>query len=276
MKKWAALLLGACWFGGCAAEALRIATGEFPPYATAGRTDQGIALSIVHRAFELGGHQVQFTFLPWSRAQLETERGHWDASAHWGASDERKAKFLLSDNLLTEQWVFLHRRAMKFDWSALEDLYPYVIGMTRDYTYTPELWAAARAGRLISSSVPNDLAGLKMLQAGRIDVLPLERNVACDLLVQHFDDAAAGQLAAHPRPMTDLFSTHVIFPKDKARSEQLRADFNRGLKKLRETPEYNKLRTNVRCPSSWAVVRSAAPDATHVAHQESAHESPRL
>ncbi|MFO1249833.1 MAG: hypothetical protein U1E77_01500 [Inhella sp.] len=68
MKKWAALLLGACWFGGCAAEALRIATGEFPPYATAGRTDQGIALSIVRRAFELGGHQVQFTFALVARA----------------------------------------------------------------------------------------------------------------------------------------------------------------------------------------------------------------
>jgi len=276
MKTLATLLLGVGLIGSGAADTLRIASGEFPPYATAGRADKGIALSIVRRAFELSGHEVQFTFLPWSRAQLETERGQWDASAHWGASDERKAKFLLSDNLLTEQWVFLHRRAMQFDWTSTEDLYPYVVGMTRDYTYTPELWAAARAGRLISSSVPNDLAGLKMLQAGRIDVLPLERNVACDLLVQHFDDAAAGQLSAHPRPMTDLFSTHVIFPKDKPRSEQLRLDFNRGLKKLRDSPEYNKLRTNVRCPSSWAVVRIALPEPTHVATSESMHEAAPL
>lgn len=272
MKALAAMLLAALCGGSAAAQTLRIATGEFPPYATAGRPDQGIALSIVRRAFELGGHQVQFTFLPWSRAQLETEHGQWDASAHWGASEERQAKFLLSDNLLTEQWVFLHRRAMKFDWNGVDDLQPFVIGMTRDYTYTPELWAAARAGRLMSSPVPNDLAGLKMLQAGRIDVLPLERNVACDLLIQHFDDAAAGQLAAHPRAMTDLFSTHVIFPKGKPRSQRLRADFNRGLKKLRETPEYNRLRSNVRCPSSWTVVRIGGPAPTHGAQLESVHE----
>ncbi|MBB5203251.1 polar amino acid transport system substrate-binding protein [Inhella inkyongensis] len=252
---------------------LQIATGEFPPYATASRADQGIALSIVRRAFELDGHQVKFTFLPWSRAQLETEAGKWDASAHWGASDERRKKFLLSDNLLSEQWVFLHRRAMAFDWMRLEDLQSFVIGMTRDYTYTPELWSAARAGTLISSSVPNDLAGLKMLQAGRIDVLPLERNVACDLLVQHFDDAAAGQIAAHPRAMTDQFTTHVLFPKGKGASPHLLADFNRGLKKLRESPEYAKLKANVRCPSSWALVRSAAPDATWVAALEPHHDT---
>ena len=257
------------------AATLQIATGEFPPYATASRADQGIALSIVRRAFELAGHQVKFTFLPWSRAQLETEAGKWDASAHWGASDERRTKFLLSDNLLSEQWVFLHRRAMAFDWTRLDDLQPFVVGMTRDYTYTPELWAAARAGNLISSSVPNDLAGLKMLQAGRIDILPLERNVACDLLVQHFDDAAAGQLAAHPRAMTDQFTTHVIFPKGKASSTQLQTDFNRGLKKLRESPEYAKLKANVRCPSSWALVRSTAPDATWVAALEPHHEPRR-
>ena len=252
--KVAALLLAAALSLSAHADTLRLATGEFPPYATASRADQGVALSIVRRAFELGGHTVTFTFVPWSRAQLETATGHWDASAHWGASEERRAKFLLSDNLLNEQWVYLHRRAMPFDWHTTEDLYPYVVGMTRDYTYTPELWAAARSGRLISSSVPHDLSGLKMLQAGRIDILPLERNVACDLLVQHFDDAAAGQLAAHPKPMADKFSTHVIFPKDKPRSAQLVADFNRGLKALRDTPEYAKLKANVRCPSSWAML----------------------
>lgn len=240
--------------GSAQADTLRIATGEFPPYATTLRPDNGVALSIVRRAFELGGHQVSFTFLPWSRAQVETEAGQWDGSAHWGASEERRQKFLLSDNIISEQWVMLHRRTLAFDWKTVDDLQPFVIGVIRDYTYTPEFWAAVRSGRLTSSSVPNNLAGLKMLQAGRIDVLPLERNLACDLLAQHFDDAAAGQLAAHPRLMTDSFTTHVIFPKDKPASARLLADFNRGLKRLKETPEYGQLKANVRCPSSWAIL----------------------
>lgn len=237
--------------GPVAAETLRIVSGEFPPYATESRPDRGIALSIVRRAFELAGHQAEFHFRPWSRAQLETERGLWDASAHWGASAERRALFLLSDNLLSEEWVFLHRRETAFDWQHIDDLRPYLVGLTRDYTYTPEIWAAARSGRLRYANVINDLAGLKLLLAGRIDVLPMERHVACDLLTHHFPPEAADRLRAHPRPMTDQFTTHVIFPKDKPQSAQYLADFNRGLAKLRASAEYARLRANVNCPSTW-------------------------
>jgi polar amino acid transport system substrate-binding protein len=231
---------------------LRIATGELPPYATAQRADSGVALHIVRRAFESAGHSVQFTFLPWSRAQLETLEGHWDASAHWGASAERRAKFLLSDSILSEQWQMLHRRSTALDWRTPADLQPYTVGLLRDYTYTPELWAEARAGRLKFEQPSNDISSLRMLLAGRIDVLPIERFMACDLLAQHFTAAQTAQLMMHPRLMTDSFTTHVIFPPSKPNSESLRQDFNRGLKKLKDSGAYRKLLgAAVACPSDW-------------------------
>ena len=47
------------WLGASVqAATLQIATGELPPYATQSRPDQGIALHIVRRAFELSGHEV--------------------------------------------------------------------------------------------------------------------------------------------------------------------------------------------------------------------------
>jgi len=247
----AAFGLGAAWAQGDA-KALRIATGEFPPYATAQRADQGLALNVVRRAFESAGYAVVFTFLPWSRAQLETEQGLWDASAHWGASSERRAKFLLSDNLLTEQWQLLHRRDTALDWRSLADLKPYTLGLVRDYTYTPELWAEARAGRLKFEQPSNDLSSLRMLLAGRIDVLPIERFVACDLLGKHFSAAEQARLHMHPRLMTDSFTTHVIFSPTKPGSEALRQAFNRGLQKLKDSGEYRRLLSSgVSCPVDW-------------------------
>lgn len=232
---------------------LRIATGEFPPYATASRPDQGLALAIVRRAFELGGYRVQYQFLSWPRALAETREGVWDASAHWGATPERRRDFLLSDNLYTEQWQLLYRRDMAdFSWKSVDDLKSYRLGLTRDYTYTPEIWAAARGGQFRYESPPNDVLGLRMLLARRIDVLPLDRNVACDALLGNFDAAEQGQVMLHPKLMTDSFTTHVLFPPARPQSKLFQDAFNRGLKQLRSSGEYARLvRGKVQCPAHW-------------------------
>ncbi|MCV2360418.1 MULTISPECIES: substrate-binding periplasmic protein [Roseateles] len=239
------------------ADTVRIATGELPPYATESRPDKGIALSIVRRAFELAGHKAEFYFQPWSRAQMETKSGLWDASAHWGASAERRRDFLLSDNILTEQWLIVHRKSIALQWTQPRDLRPYTLGVIRDYTYTPEFWALIRSNELRSDNTPNDLAGLRKMIRGRIDAMPMERNVACDLLTHNFSAQEREEFAAHPRLLTDSFSTHLILPPQQPRSAALLADFNRGLKALRDSGEHARLLQTVQCPPSWA--NSALP-----------------
>ncbi len=243
--------------GQALAETVRIATGEFAPYATETRADKGVALSIVRRAFELVGHKVEFHFQPWSRAQMETKAGLWDASAHWGASAERRRDFLLSDNILTEQWLVVHRRSIALQWAQLSDLRPYTIGYVRDYTYTPEFWALIGSKELRGDNTPNDLAGLRKMIRGRIDAMPMERNVTCDLLKHNFTAKEADEFAAHPRLLTDSFTTHLILPPQQSRSAGLLSDFNRGLKALRDSGEHARLLQTVQCPPSWA--NSALP-----------------
>ncbi|WP_310387206.1 substrate-binding periplasmic protein [Roseateles sp.] len=248
-----ALGLLLCLAGGQAsAETVRIATGELPPYASESRADKGLALTIVRRAFELVGHKAEFHFQPWSRAQMETKAGLWDASAHWGASAERRRDFLLSDNILTEQWLIVHRKQIALKWTQLSDLRPYTLGFIRDYTYTPEFWALIRSNELRGDHTPNDLAGLRKMIRGRIDAMPMERNVACDLLKHNFSIKEADEFAAHPRLLTDTFTTHLILPPQQPRSAGLLSDFNRGLKALRESGEHARLLQTVQCPASWA------------------------
>jgi polar amino acid transport system substrate-binding protein len=236
------------------ADTVRIATGELPPYATESRADKGIALTIVRRAFELVGHKVEYHFQPWSRAQMETKAGLWDASAYWGASAERRRDFLLSDNVLTEQWQIIHRRSIALKWAELSDLRPYTVGYVRDYTYTPEFWALIRGNQLRGDNTPTDLAGLRKMLKARIDVMPMERNVACDLLKHHFTAAEAEEFAAHPRLLTDSFTTHLILPPQQPRSAALLADFNRGLKALRDSGEHGRLLQTVQCPPGWTTL----------------------
>jgi polar amino acid transport system substrate-binding protein len=227
---------------------VRIATGEFPPYADESSPSKGIAVSIVREAFALAGYRTEFSFLPWSRAQVETLAARFDASSHWGANEQRRKDFLLSDSILTEHWVFLHRREDALDWNSLADLGKRRIGVTRDYTYTPEFWAAMRNKTLVSEPVINDLAGLRMLLIGRIDVLPLERSVACWLLSRHFDAAQAARVMAARKSLSDDFQTHLILPPSAARSSELLRDFNAGLAKLKASKVYGELLRGVTCP----------------------------
>lgn len=236
---------------GAGADVVRIATGELPPYATAEASDSGTALHIVRRAFALAGHEVRYQFMPWQRAQNETRAGLWDASAYWGANEERQRDFLLSNNVMSEQWVLVHRRDKPLTWRQLPDLKPYVIGVIKGYTYTPEFWSLVREGELKSDGTPDDIAGLRKLLLGRIDAIPLERGTACYLLLNQFSAEEARQIDYHPRLLTESFTTHVIFPKDRSRSGTLLADFNRGLKQLQASGEYQRLLRGVACPAHW-------------------------
>ncbi len=67
------------------AENLRLVTGELPPYATQERSDDGIALDIVRKAFGHAGMTVSYTFKPWTRSLEEARAGQWDGSTTGGA-----------------------------------------------------------------------------------------------------------------------------------------------------------------------------------------------
>jgi len=211
----AALLALACACAPAAAQVLRLATGELPPYATQERPDQGIALDIVRRAFALEGLEVEYTFKPWTRTLEESRAGLWDATAYWGRNPERDKGFLISDNVLTEQWVLVYRQAAfkdaPFDWKVLSDLKELRMGVVQSYTYTPEFWAMHKAGTLKTVVAPDDIANLRLLIGGRLDVVPMERNVACYLMQHHFMDSEVQDLRAHPRLLAPNFTTHVMF-----------------------------------------------------------------
>ncbi len=245
LRQVAAALLGCGALAGFApahAEDLRLVTGELPPYATQDRPDEGISLNAVRQAFALVGHSVSYTFKPWARSLEEARNGVWDGTATWGKNPKRDGGFLISDNVLTEQWVFLYRQppagAARFDWKSLNDLQGLRIGAVRFNTYTPEFWTLQKAGVLKVEFAKDDLNNLRLLVAGRIDVLPMERNMACALMKTHFKPEETLNLRAHPRLLTEHFTTHLMLSEKLPSSAARMQDFNRGLALYKKTPAY--------------------------------------
>ncbi len=224
-----------------ATEALRLSTGELPPYATHERADDGIALNIVRKAFANAGYTVQYTFKPWTRSLEEARAGLFDGTAYWGKSPERDAGFLISDNVMTEQWLFLYRArlgAKPFDWETLADLKGQRIAVVQSYTYTPEFWALQKSGALTVEVAQDDLSNLRRMVAGRVDVTVIERNVACYLMNEHFTPDEVAPLRAHPRLLTNQFTTHLMLSKKIPESAERMKAFNLGLAQLKKSKDY--------------------------------------
>ncbi len=224
------------------AETLRLVTGELPPYATEERPDQGIALDIVRRAFAYSGYEVSYTFKPWMRSLEEARAGQWDGTAYWGRNPQRDVGFLISDNVLTEQWVFVYREGAPgtphFDWKVFSDLAGLRIGAVQFNTYTPEFWALQKAGKLKVEFASDDLSNLRRLVAGRLDVVPMERNMACYLMHAHFSPAEVASLRAHPKLLTHQFTTHLMLSSKLPESRARMKAFNQGLRILQKSSTY--------------------------------------
>lgn len=233
------------------AETLRLATGELPPYATEQRVDRGIALEIIRKAFANSGYEVRYTFKPWMRSLEEAREGKWDGTAYWGKNPGRDAGFLISDNVLTEQWVFVYRedaaKTARFSWETFADLAGLRIGVVKFNSYTPEFWAQGAAGILKLESAADDLSNLRLLVAGRLDVVPLERNVACYLMAAHFKPSEVAALRAHPKLLTPNFTTHLMMSSKIPQSAVRMAAFNQGLKTLQKSPHYAEVLQQAGC-----------------------------
>lgn len=243
-----------------AVQVWRIATGELPPYATQNRRDQGLALNIVRQALQSQGVQVEFVFMPWARAQEETRAGQWDATATWGRRADRERDFLLSDNVLTEQWVVLHRSSKPLDWHKPDDLRGLRMAAISTYTYTPEILAMLRDGGIQADWTPDDMAALNKLAAGRVDIMILDRNVACTLMDSQLPPGQAKLIRAHPRMVTDAFTSHLMLPRGKVGGEERLRLFNRGIAALRSNGSLARLSAPIACAAGLpAPISAAAP-----------------
>lgn len=238
------LVAGACALSAVAApaETLRLASGELPPYASEKQPDQGIALDIVRRSFAVMGYEVNYTFKPWMRSLEEAREGKWDGTAHWGRNPKRDVGFLISDSILTEQWVFVYRdgapATAHFDWKNFADLAPLRIGAVQFNTYTPEFWELQKAGVLKVEFAVDDLSNLRRLVAGRVDVVPMERNMACFLMNVNFAAAEVASLRAHPKLLTNQFTTHLMLSAKLPQSAERMKAFNQGLRIVQKTSQY--------------------------------------
>ena len=220
-----------------AQEKIAIAVGEWPPYISPGQKHNGVISHIIIDIFKDIGIEATLEFQPWSRAYADTAKGMFSATAVWMHKPEREVSFIYSDTVLTERFVFFHKKSLAFDWQSISDLKEFKIGGINASSYGPEFNKALATGEVIINRVIRPQQNFKMLLHDRIQIFPFEVNVGHAMLRSHLTVEEQEQITYHPKAFLNN-SSFVLFPRNLKGSQSLSLRFNKQLRKIKDNGKY--------------------------------------
>lgn len=208
---------------------IKLATLDWPPYVGENLPQGGFTTAIIREAFKRTGYEVKVDFMPWARVLREAEAGNYDAAYPEYYSEERAQAFFLSEQFASGPLGFYKRKGAIINYTKLEDLKPYRIGVVSGYINTPEFDAA---DYLQKDVVNSDEQNIRKLLLGRIDLAVIDKLVAQYIIKTNVPEAA--DVLEFMEPPLKEQSLHVIFSRQVAGSEQKLQAFNAALKTMRE------------------------------------------
>lgn len=242
-------------------EVIRLTSGEWPPYFSESLPHGGVAARIYREAFALEGIQIEYEYQPWKRGLESALDGKtYVGSAGWRKSPERAKHFYLADPIFSIDTVFFHTLGSEFDWTTLHDVGDKKIGVTLGYGYEKMIREAVyHTGGKIDPAT-TDTMNFEKLLAGRIDLFPCGKEVGIYILKHKLKALNKKAVLYHPRPLISG-NIHLLISKKAPNAQHLVESFNRGLKKLHDSGQYDEYFREVF--GELAIIPPAAPPSTH-------------
>ncbi|MFC3149923.1 substrate-binding periplasmic protein [Litoribrevibacter euphylliae] len=216
------------------ADHLKLAVGlALPPYVIADN-DSGMELDIVREALRLSGHTSEPVYLPFGRVPKSVEEGASDAALTVTESSGLN-NVHYSDSHITYQNVAVSLAVNKFPINSVADLSSRSVIAFQDATkYLGGQFANMASSNKRYSEKAKQSKQITMLFAERVESVVMDINI-----FKYFR-------AAEQKVKTDSDVTiHEIFEpshyKVGFRRQQHRDDFNKGLKQLKESGQYEAI-----------------------------------
>ncbi|MFM4862726.1 substrate-binding periplasmic protein [Aeromonas media] len=144
-----------------------------------------------------------------ARLTRNAEGGVYDLLLSHSYKPERESYLLYPEQAhIRHSWHFFVRKddLGKIRYRTLADLKPWRIGVTKDFSYTPELTAAMADPAYRVQVIPINQLQLRKLIAGRIDVVPMSLVTA---FAQIREEGLEGKLDYLPKPLKSSPYYHV-------------------------------------------------------------------
>jgi polar amino acid transport system substrate-binding protein len=182
----------------------------------------GLAVSVLRETLTPLGHHVRFALYPWVRAQKMVESGQADILIGPYKSAEREKRFVFSARpFYRDSIVFFRMRSRALQWNGeSQQMLGWRIGVIRGWTYGEQFDSQREKLDLVTlDRVEN---GLKMLKAGRLDVLASNERNTRPVMAALGLTGTVTQLA----PQIDRVDGYFAFSKHNGMDE-LRKDMDR-------------------------------------------------
>jgi polar amino acid transport system substrate-binding protein len=220
-----------------ASEDILIVTGEWPPFASETMDGGGLGVEIVNAVFAEMGRPVRIEFYPWERCETMVESGEAWAAFPYVPTPDRQERFLISDTMFygREMWFYFGDNMKDVQYEELADLQPYRIGVGLGYWYIDSFEQAG----LTMDEGNDELANLRKLHAGRIDLFPVNEYVARWLIQANFpgEEESFGMLDTPLRVNDNILIVSQAYPDSQALLEQ----FNSAFDQIQQNGAYQQI-----------------------------------
>lgn len=165
----AVFLYSACILNSANAEIWKIATLEFPPHTCQfACKENGSMGKALRAALESEGVDVEYHWLPWSRAINETKKGKYIGYFPSWPEDCQNG-FVFSETIARSPFGVVERTSHPLSFKNAQDLAQYKIGVVQDYGNTREINDMIKKGIIKSEISVKDEMNIKKVALGRLD-----------------------------------------------------------------------------------------------------------
>ncbi|WP_025897994.1 substrate-binding periplasmic protein [Sneathiella glossodoripedis] len=218
---------------------LNLVTGnDYLPFTDESLPDGGMHTKIVRRVMELEGIPHSITFLPWKRGYELTLSTTYDATFPYSLTKERAKSFVYSDPIYAISNVGFVRENSDLRKSELSEVKGRTLCSPLGYAVPGWLGDAIKKQEVKVLSPVSLKQCFQMLKEGRVDFVHANRE-------QGSLDSAAYTKGMEPfRIMDGSFSdvfNHLIISREHMDVDMIMRRFNRGLKALKDSGEYEMI-----------------------------------
>lgn len=159
-----------------------LAATEYPPFACEKCPQLGAHIAALKMALSEEKIELKITWLPWTRAIVESRQGHFYAYFPAWPEDCQKG-FTFSTTISRSPLVLVERRSHPLKFNKLADLKKYTLGVVQDFGNTLEFKKLIREGTLKTEVVTTDTLNVRKVALGRIDGALIDGNVLRHILI---------------------------------------------------------------------------------------------
>jgi polar amino acid transport system substrate-binding protein len=216
---------------------ISMVTVDWEPYYASSLDKGGVYTEIIMTAFKRVGHKATIKFLPWKRALKYVAEGKNDIVMGAYYNKEREKTYFFSDSCMTlHSGLVAHKNLGITEYKSLKDLKPYKIGINRGWIYSPEFDSA---DYLQKDEATNQMVNIRKFFKRRVDMIAITIEIFQYEISRMKNHDMSEVVVLNPH--LGEKGLHLMMGRKIPDYKKIIADFNRGLKEIRNDGTYGSI-----------------------------------